>query len=109
MGFKTKSKGYQIGGLIFDSEEDYKSLKRVDNNIYNIVNLVKTSSADLDNIFNNIKSINVKECYPDAYEEVDGLFTNATSLLMDEDTPGSIEFKVACKFFLRINLKRCEE
>ena len=109
MGFKIKQKGFQIGGLIFDSEEDYKSLKRVDNNIYNIVNLVKTSSADLDNIFNNIKSINVKECYPDAYEEVDGLFTNATSLLMDEDTPGSIEFKVACKFFLKIDLKIYKE
>ena len=109
MGFKTKSKGYQIGGLIFDSEEDYKSLKRVDDNIYNIVNLVKTSSADLDNIFNNIKSINVKECYPSAYEEVDGLFTNATSLLMDEDTPGSNYYKVGCKFFLKINLTIFEE
>ena len=109
MGFKTKSKGYQIGGLIFDSEEDYKSLKRVDNNIFNIVKLVKNSSADLENIFNNIKPINVIETYPDAYDEIDGVYVNATSLLIYENDPSSIEYKVACKFFLRINLKRCEE
>ena len=109
MGFKTKSKGYQIGGLIFDSEEDYKSLKRVDNNIFNIVKLVKNSSADLENIFNNIKPINVTETYPDAYDEIDGVYVNATSLLIYENDPSSIEYKVAMKFFLRINLKRCEE
>ena len=109
MGFKTKSKGYQIGGLIFDSEEDYKSLKRVDNNIFNIVKLVKNSSADLENIFNNIKPINVTETYPDAYDEIDGIYTNATSLLIYEEIPGSIEFKVACKFFLKIDLKIYKE
>ena len=109
MGFKTKSKGYQIGGLIFDSEEDYKSLKRVDNNIFNIVKLVKNSSEDLENIFNNIKPINVTETYPDAYDEIDGVYVNATSLLIYENDPSSIEYKVAMKFFLRINLKRCEE
>ena len=109
MGFKIKQKGFQIGGLLFDSEDDYKSLKRVDNNIFNIVKLVKNSSNDLENIFNNIKSINVTETYPDAYDEIDGIYTNATSLLIYEDYPGSIEFKVACKFFLKIDLKIYKE
>ena len=104
MGFKIKQKGFKLGGLIFDSEEDYKSLKRVDNNIFNIVNLVKKSNADLNNIFNNIKPINVTETYPDAYDEVDGLFTNATSLLIYENDPSSVEYKVVWKFFLKINL-----
>ena len=108
MGFKIK-KSFKLGGLIFDSEEDYKSLKRVDNNIFNIVKLVKNSSADLENIFNNIKSINVIETYPDAYDEIDGIYTNATGLLIYEEIPGSIEYKVACKFFLKINLKSYEE
>ena len=107
MGFKIK-KSFKLGGLIFDSEEDYKSLKRVDNNIFNIVKLVKNSSEDLENIFNNIKPINVTETYPDAYDEIDGIYTNATSLLIYEEIPGSIEYKVACKFFLRINLKSYE-
>ena len=110
MGFKIKqNKSFKLGGLIFDSEEDYKSLKRVDNNIFNIVKLVKNSSKDLENIFNNIKPINITETYPDAYDEIDGIYTNATSLLIYEEIPGSIEFKVACKFFLNINLRRCEE
>lgn len=110
MGFKIKeNKSFKLGGLIFDSEEDYKSLKRVDNNIYNIVNLVKDSSANLDNIFNNIKSINVIETYPDAYDNADELFMNATSLLLYENIPDSIEYKVACKFFLKICLTEYEK
>ena len=110
MGFKCKqNKSFKLGGLIFDSEEDYKSLKRVDDNIFNIVKLVKNSSEDLENIFNNIKPINITETYPDAYDEIDGIYTNATSLLIYEEIPGSIEYKVACKFFLRINLKTYEE
>ena len=110
MGFKNQqNKSFKLGGLIFDSEEDYKSLKRVDNNIFNIVKLVKNSSEDLENIFNNIKPINITETYPDAYDEIDGIYTNATSLLIYEEIPGSIEFKVACKFFLKINLKINEE
>ena len=109
MGFKNQqNKSFKLGGLIFDSEEDYKSLKRVDNNIFNIVKLVKNSSEDLENIFNNIKPINITETYPDAYDEIDGIYTNATSLLIYEEIPGSIEYKVACKFFLRINLKSYE-
>ena len=110
MGFKIKqNKSFKLGGLIFDSEENYKSLKRVDENIFNILKLVKNSSADLDNIFNNIKPINVIETYPDAYDEIDGIYTNTTSLLIYENEPSSFEYKVACKFFLRINLRRCEE
>ena len=108
MGFKIK-KSFKLGGLIFDREKDYKGLKRVDNNIFNIVKLVKNSSADLENIFNNINSINVIETYPDAYDEIDGIYPNATSLLIYEEIPGSIEYKVACKFFLKINLKSYEE
>ena len=112
MGIKQpyKPKSFKLNGLIFDSEKDYKGLKRVDDNIFNIVKLVKNSSADLDNIFNNIKSINVTETYPGAYDEIDGIYPNATSLLSYEDDPGDCEeYKVACKFFLKINLKSYEE
>ena len=113
MGFKRQqnniSKSFKLNGLIFDSEEDYKSLKRVDDNIFNILKLVKNTSADLDNIFNNIKSIDVIENYPDAYDEVDELFINATSLLVYENIPDSIEYKVACKFFNKISLIEYEE
>ena len=107
MGFKIKqNKFFKLGGLIFDSEEDYKSLKIVDDNIFNIVKLVKNSSKDLENIFNNIKPINITETYPDAYDEIDGIYTNATSLLIYEDYPGGCEeYKVVCKFFLKIDLK----
>ena len=107
MGFKRKqNKSFKLGGLIFDSEEDYKSLKRVDDNIFNIIKLVKNSSNDLENIFNNIKSINITETYSDAYDEIDGIYPNATSLLIYEDYPGGCEeYKIAIKFFKKINVK----
>ena len=107
MGFKCKqNNSFKFGGLIFDSEEDYKSLKRVDNNILNIVKIVKNSSEDLENIFKNIKPINVTETYPDAYDEIDGIYPNATSLLIYEDYSGVCEeYKVAIKFFKKINVK----
>ena len=102
MGFKCKqNKSFKLNGLIFDSEEDYKSLKRVDDNIFNIV---KNYSANLDNIFNSINPINVTETYPDAYDEIDGIYPNATSLLIYENDPGNIDYKVAMKFFKKINV-----
>ena len=103
MGFKRKqNNSFKLDGLIFDSEEDYKSLKRVDDNIFN---MVKYSSNDIENIFKNIKLINVTETYPDAYDEIDGIYPNATSLLIYEVDPRSVEYKVAIKFFKKINVK----
>ena len=104
MGFKRKqNNSFKLGGLIFDSEEDYKSLRIIDVNFFN---MVKYSSNDIENIFKNINSINVTETYPDAYDEIYGIYPNATSFLIYEDYPGGCEeYKVACKFFSKINLK----
>ena len=97
MGFKRKqNNSFKLDGLIFDSKEDYKSLKNIDNNIFNIV---KNFSDDFDNIFNNIKSINVTETYPDAYDDIYGIYPNATSLLIYEVDPSSVEYNIAIKFF----------
>ena len=107
MGFKSKNnqsnicKGFKVGGLIFDSEEDYKILKNIDININQTVRLVKDGFIDLNNVFNNIKTINVEETYPDAREELDNLFKNATELLIYEDT---IDYKVSCCFFKKFNI-----
>ena len=102
-------KSFKINGLIFDSEEDYNKLKNIDNNIINIVQLVKNGIIDINDVFKSIDTIYVEETYPDAYDEVDGLFINATSLLVYEDTPYDIEYKVACKFFDKIDVIDYEE
>ena len=108
MGYKSKSKqinnNFKIKGLIFDSEEDYNILKNIDNNIDHAVRLVKNGSIDITEVFNNIKKINVKECYYEAREELDGLFINATSLLMYEGTRFQNDYKVGCCFFDKINV-----
>ena len=96
---------YKLGGLSFKSKEDYKDLKIVDDNIFNILKIVKNTNINLDDVFNNIISICIKEDYKDACKEVYSLFPNASNLLiMNIKDPNSIEFKVACKFFCRINI-----
>ena len=113
MGFKSKSieksqtnncNPFKVGGLIFDSEEDYLILKNIDSNINQIVKSVEDGSIDLKDVFNNVKTINVEESYYDAREEMDGLFENATGLLCYEGTRFYNNYKVGCCFFNKINI-----
>ena len=114
MGYKSKSNqinnNFKIGaGLIFDSKEDYIIFKNIDKNIYQTVKLVNDGIIDLKDVFNNVKKINVKETYFDACEEMDGLFKNATTLLMYEGTRFQNDYKVGCCFFNKINIiKYCD-
>ena len=103
MGFKRKQdKSFQLGGLIFDSEENYRKLKLND---FNFFDIVKKSSDDIENIFKNIETLNVTETYPDAYDEIYGLFPNATSFLPYEGDPSCEEYKISVKFFKNIKVK----
>ena len=113
MGFKSTNKQtsqsnncntFKVGGLLFDSKEDYLLFKNIDKNINDTVKSVKDGSIDLKDIFNNVKSINVKECYDGAMEELDGLFENATGLLCFEGTRFVTDYKVGCIFFSKINV-----
>ena len=113
MGFISKSKQtsqknncnlFKVGGLIFDSEDDYQLFKNIDKNIIETVKLVKDGCIELNEVFNNIKKINVKESYYEAGEEMDGLFKNATYLLCYEGTRFVFDYKVGCCFFDKINL-----
>ena len=108
MGYKSKSKqinnNFKIGGLIFDSEEDYQILKNIDRNIKQTVISVNDGIIDLKDVFNNVKKINVKETYCEASEEMDGLFKNATYLLCYEGTRFVTDYKVGCCFFDKINI-----
>ena len=113
MGFKSKSKQsvqsnncnpFKVGGLIFESEDDYKLFKHLDRNIAEIIKTVNDGIIELKDAFNNIKSINVKESYYDAREEMDGMFENATKLLCYEGTRFHIDYKVGCRFFDKIRI-----
>ena len=116
MGFKTKSKEtsqsnicnpFKVGGLIFDSVNDYQLFKDIDRNIKQTVELVKRGRIDLEEFFNKIKIINVKESYCEAREEMDGMFQNAIDLLCFEGTRLVTEYKVGCYFFNKINIIEC--
>ena len=113
MGFKTKSKEtsqsnicnpFKVGGLIFDSVNDYQLFKDIDRNIKQTVELVKRGRIDLEEFFNKIKIINVKESYCEAREEMDGMFQNALDLLCFEGTRLVTDYKVGRYFFDKINI-----
>ena len=110
MGFKSNiCNPFKVGGLIFDSEDDYLLFQNIDRNIKQTVELVKRGRIDLEEFFNNIKIINVKESYCEAREEMDGMFRNAIDLLCFEGTRLVTDYKVGCCFFKKINIiEYCE-
>lgn len=68
MGFKSKSKvtskettqtrninPFKVGGLIFESEDDYQLFKDIDRNISQKVKSVVDGEIDTKDVFNNIK------------------------------------------------------
>ena len=112
MGFKSKNNQtnhsnncipFRVGGLLFDSKEDYLFFKNIDKNINTTVESVKNKIIDLKEVFNDIKKINVHEIYYDAIEEMGLLFPNATYLLCYEGTRFINDYKVGC-FFDKINV-----
>ena len=96
--------GYQVGGLIFDSKDDYQLFKDIDENITHTVKSVENNSIELKEFFNRVKNINVNESYYNAREELDVLFENATRLLCYENTRFNIDYEVGCCFFTKINI-----
>ena len=106
---RNNSKSFTINGLVFDNEENFNKLKKYDKHINEIVKLVKYNIIDINDVFKSLDKIYVEETYYDAYDEVDGLFKNATSLLIYEDTPYNIEYKIACKFFDKIEVIEYDE
>ena len=96
--------GFKIGGLIFDSKDDYQLFKNIDENITQTVKSLEEGSINLEEVFNKVKNITVKECYYDAREELDDLFENTTKLLCYEGTRFNIDYEVGCCFFRKINI-----
>ena len=118
MGFKLKSKEtnqsnicnpFKVGGLIFDSEDDYQLFKNIDSNITQTVKSVEDGSIDLKEFFNNVKKINViKKVIMMQWKKWNVWLKNATKLLCYEGTIFETDFKVGC-FFDKINIiKYCD-
>ena len=101
----TNNIPYKVGGLIFNSKDDYLLFKNIDRNIKQTVKSVEDGDIDIKEVFNSIKIINVKESYYDAVEEMDGLFKNATQLLCYEGNERfQDDYVVARYFFDKINI-----
>ena len=96
---------FQIGGLVFDSEDDYLLLKNVDDNIKQTAKLFKNGSIDLEEYFDNIKTIRVKENYLGADDEIEVLFKNASYLLYYDESKFDTDCKVARCFFNKIEIE----
>ena len=109
MGFKSlaqsKNTQYKVDGLIFPSKERYEDLKGIDIGVDIIL-------SDLDNqeelkaFLNKINPIEVIETYPDASEEMDGLFPNITQLLcLEGNERFYLDYKFACMLFSKFKYR----
>ena len=110
MGFKSTLSGnitpYKVGGLIFPSKYRYEDLKGIDSGVEIILSDFN-DEKDLQDFFNKISPIKVIETYPEAREEMDGLFPNITRFLCYEfyATSNSLEkrYKFAVKLFSKFD------
>ena len=113
MGFETLSqrmnKPYKVGGLIFPSKYLYEDLKGIDSDVDIILSDLCNDEEDLQEFFNKIRPIEVIETYPEAREEMDGLFRNITQLLSYEFYLRSNflkkSYKFAYMFFSKFNYR----
>ena len=109
MGFKSTLPGditpFKVGGLIFPSKYCYEDLKGIDTGAKIILSDLN-DEKDLQDFFNKIRPIKVIETYPEAREEIDGLFPNITGFLCYEiyGTSNIREkcYKFADKFFSKL-------
>ena len=112
MGFETLSQGmnkpYKVGGLIFPSKYCYEDFKGIDSGVDIILSDIN-DEEDLQEFFNKIRPIEVIETYPEAREEMDGLFRNITQLLSYEFYGRSNllkkSYKFAYMFFSKFNYR----
>ena len=110
MGFKKTLPGditpYKVGGLIFPSKYRYEDLKGIDSGAEIILSNIN-DEEDLQEFFNKIRPIEVIETYPEAREEMDGLFRNITRFLCYEFYGRSNllkkSYKFAYMFFSKFN------
>ena len=112
MGFKKTLPGditpYKVGGLIFPSKYRYEDLKGIDS-VDIILSDLGNDEEDLQKFFNKIIPIEVIETYPEAREEMDGLFLNITRFLCYEfyGTSNFLKkrYKFADMFFSKFNYR----
>ena len=120
MGFKSQNKqsnnttysnntSFKIGGLIFESVDDYLIFKNLEKNINLTVDLVNNGLININDIYKNINPINVKEDYPEASEELEVLFEKVIELLCYEGTIYDNDCKVARCFLRKINIIRYDD
>ena len=102
MGFKSttqiRTSPYKVGGLIFPSKDRYDDLKGINSGVEVIISHLGDDGEDLQEFFDKIRPIEVIETYPDAREEMDGLFPNITQLLCYEFYGRSNILKKSYKF-----------
>lgn len=109
MGVKSANQGYKVNGLIFPSQFEFDCLNHIDETFRELIFIGGDTYTKVDpldylnkemqndkgirmlfgfkskNYLDIARKIKVIETYPDAREEIDGLFGNAKTCLMFED------------------------
>ena len=103
MGIKKTLPGditpYKVGGLVFQSKYRYQDLKGIDSGAKVIVSDYNEEKYFQD-FLNKSSMIKVIETYPEAREEIEGLFPNLTGFLCYEHF-GTNSYRERCYKFAK--------
>ena len=84
MGIKSSQRNntlYKVGGLIFPNKDRYVEFEGIDDGADILISHLRNED-NIKEFFDRINPIEVIETYPDAREEMDGLFSNITRYLL---------------------------
>ena len=99
---------YRIGGLIFRSEDDYKLLKYIDDNVRVLEKCMEEGLTNYAYYFCSIQPIKIIQTNSGWREELIGLFPNVSDLAYydkDDNLEDINEYKIGTSFFYLFRVK----
>ena len=94
----TVNNTFEKEGLLFESLNDYYTLKNLNINAYIHVEAIKDGSLDIREFFSRYDKVKVKELYKNASYNLDNIFGNVERLYMEADEDDDVKFHYAVLF-----------
>ena len=98
---------FQVGNLIFESEEEYVIFKHIDDNISIVDECIEDGLISAYAYFNLIRDINVKQTFWGGWQELYELFPNVAELICiaDDEMYDNNLNEIGSRFFHKIHVK----
>ena len=98
---------FEVGNLIFESEEEYVIFKHIDDNIRIVDECIEDGLISAYAYFSLIRDINVKQTFRGGWQELYELFPNAADLIyiVDDEMFDRNDNEIGSRFFHKIHIK----